>query len=301
MNFDASPTHWMVRANIINQVSDVLGDTWTLRLIGKLLQGPQRFDTLVQDLQIPRSTLSARLRLLAEHECQQRNLAGPDSGQVYQLTSKGQDVLVLLRQMQQWNRRWQVPGLALDDSSAVPNPCGHHADLRLVCGHCGVEADPRRMKVLQTHRFPLAPPEPSPKRARVLTPEQLEAPLSAEQLMGDRWMGIILGAAFFRAHRFSEIAQALGIATNILTTRLGRLTQQGLLERIPEDAASERHVYRLTSRGLSYYPIICAALAWGVRWLEPGYDPGWRVLHRDCLEWFEPCFVCFTCGRPAMG
>ncbi|HHG5380100.1 TPA: winged helix-turn-helix transcriptional regulator [Pseudomonas aeruginosa] len=299
MEIETIPAYWMVRANIINRVSDVLGDTWTLCLISTLLQRPQGFDTLVQRLRIPRSTLSARLRLLTEHGCLDRGSI-ETSERAYLLTPKGRDVLVLLRQMQQWNRSWQLSSLVLEESEPVPNPCGHHAELRLLCGHCGREADPRRMKVLQTHITPVVPPEPSPKRARVLRPDQLEAPLSAEQLMGDRWMGLILGAAFFRAHRFSEIAQALGIATNILTIRLNRLTQQGLLERSPGDATGEKHVYRLTPRGLSYYPVICAALAWGMRWIEPDYDPGWRVLHVDCLEWFEPRFVCATCGQPAM-
>lgn len=296
MNEDTLPAHWMIRANIINRVADLLGDTWTLRVIGMLLQGNQHFEAMVDMLHVPRSTLSARLRLLTDQGC----LARYPSSHAYGLTPQGRDALVLLRQMQQWNRRWKVPCLALDEVAGVPNPCGHDADLHLCCAHCGKDADPRRMRVLQTHRRPPASPEPSLKRARVLTPEQLEVPLSAEQLMGDRWTGLILGAAFFGARRFSEIEQALGIATNILTTRLGRLTQQGLLERVPDRSASERHIYRLTPRGLSYYPIITAAQAWGQRWLAPAYDPGWRVLHMDCLAWFEPVFVCATCGQRAM-
>lgn len=295
---ESALAHWMIRANVIHRVTDLVGDTWTLRVIDTLLKEAQRFEALVQGLGIPRSTLSARLRLLIESGCLERRPVSGASEQIYSLTTQGRSLLVLLRQMQQWNRRWGVQGLVLG-ASAIPNPCGHDADLHLRCGHCMGEADPRHMKVLQTHRHPPTPPEPSLKRARVLTSGELDAPLPAEQLMGDRWTGLILGAAFFRAQRFSDIEQALGIATNVLATRLGRLTRQGLMHRVLEGASSERHIYRLTSRGLSYYPVIAAALAWGQQWLAPRYDPGWRVLHADCLTWFEPVFVCSDCGQPA--
>jgi DNA-binding HxlR family transcriptional regulator len=289
---------WMIQANVIHRVTDLIGDTWTLRLISHLLAGAQRFESLTQTLTIARSTLSARLRVLVEQGCVMRAQAGEANENAYALTAQGRDLLVLLRQMQQWNRLWGVQGWVLEDPG-VTNPCGHAAELHMQCGHCAGSVDPRHMRVLQTHRVPLAPPEIQARRARVLTPDEEQVPLSAEQLMGDRWTGLILGAAFFRAQRFSDIEQALGIATNILSTRLARLTQQGLLDRVTEGVGSERPSYRLTARGLSYYAVITAALAWGERWLAPGYDPGWRVLHTDCLTWFVPEFVCATCGRPA--
>ncbi len=291
-------THRMIRNNIIHRVTELVGDTWTLRVIGRLLGGAQRFDSLANGLEIPRSTLSTRLRMLTAHHCVERKKNESSGETAYELTEQGRDLLVLFRQMQQWNQRWDVGG-ALTESSAVPNPCGHDAPMRLCCGHCMAPADPRELKVLHTHRFPPEVTETATRRARDLTPSEQQIQLSAEQLMGDRWTGLILGAAFFGMHRFSEFEQALGIATNILTTRLGRLTQQGMLERVQDNTTGERHVYRLTVRGLSYYPVISASLAWGERWLDPDYDPGWRVLHVKCVEWFTPVFVCEACGTPA--
>ena len=287
--------HWMIRANVIHQVTDLIGDVWVLRLVNQLLQAPQRFESLIQALTIPRSTLSARLRTLTDQGCLERDA---NHEQAYALTAQGRDLLPLLRQMQQWNRRWEVPGWILEDAS-VPNPCGHDAPLHMHCSHCSGDVDARHLHVLQTHRHPSMPPETQARRARVPAPIEDSAPLSAEELMGDRWTGLILGAAFFRAQRFSDIEQALSIATNILSTRLARLVQQGMLDRANDSMGGERPVYQLTERGLSYYPVIAAALAWGERWLAPDYDPGWRVLHIDCLEWFTPTFVCATCAQPA--
>ena len=285
----------MIRANIVHRVTDIVGDTWTLRLVGRLLHGHARFDALVQALEIPRSTLDARLRALVAHACVLRPAS---HGGHYALTPRGRDLLVLLRQMQQWDTHGGVQGRVLAGLQ-VANPCGHDAPLQMRCSHCHREADARAMKVLQTHRVPPPAPALSAKRVRVPGPEDEEAPLPAEQLLGDRWMGLILGAAFFGAQRFSDIAAALGIAPNMLVTRLGRLLRQGLLERVPYGPGGERHAYRLTPRGLDYYPVITAAIAWGRRWLDPQDDPGWRVLHRDCVEWFEPEFVCGVCGAVA--
>jgi DNA-binding HxlR family transcriptional regulator len=291
----AAPALWMIRANIVHRVTDIVGDTWTLRLVGRLLHADARFDELVQALEIPRSTLDARLRALADHGCVRRPQAQGDS---YGLTPQGRGLLVLLRQMQQWDAQGGLQGRVLEGLRAL-NPCGHDAPLHLRCGHCHQPVAARAMKVLQTHRQPSPAPGLPHKRVRVLQPDDTESPLPAEQLMGDRWMGLILGAAFFRAQRFSDIAAALGIAPNMLVARLGRLLQQGLLARVPYGAGGERHAYRLTPRGLAYYPVITAAIDWGRRWLDPQDDPGWRVLHRDCLEWFEPEFVCGECGAAA--
>ena len=288
-------THRMIRNNIIHRVTELVGDTWTLRVIGRLLGGAQRFDALAHSLDIPRSTLSARLRMLAAQHCLERKKNASSGETAYELTEQGRGLWVLLRQMQQWNQRWHV-GCTLLAGDAAVSPCGHGAPLRLCCGQCMAAADPREMKLLQTHRFPPEVLEVPVRRARDLTPSEQQLQLSAEQLMGDRWTGLILGAAFLGIHRFSEFEQALGIATNILSGRLARLTQQGMLERVQDTATGERHVYRLTLRGLSYYPVIAAALAWGERWLEPHYDPGWRVLHSPCLEWFTPSFVCEQCA-----
>ncbi|MDH5858438.1 winged helix-turn-helix transcriptional regulator [Lampropedia aestuarii] len=287
--------HQMIRNNIIHRVTDLVGDTWTLRVIGRLLGGAQRFDVLAYSLDIPRSTLSARLRLLAEQHCLERKKNATSGEAAYALTEQGRGLWMLLRQMQQWNQRWHV-GCALLAEEAAVSSCGHGAPLHLCCGQCMAPAEPRAMKLLLTHRFPPEAMAVSARRARDLTSSEQQLQLSAEQLMGDRWTGLILGAAFLGVHRFSEFEQALGIATNILSGRLVRLTQQGMLERVQDSDTSERHVYRLTLRGLSYYPVIVAALAWGERWLEPHYDPGWRVLHSPCLEWFTPSFVCEQCG-----
>ena len=70
-------------------------------------------------------------------------------------------------------------------------------------------------------------------------------------LVGDRWTLLVLRDVVNGVGRFDELADHLGIARNILSGRLARLTQAGLVERTAyqEAGARERHAYRLTGPG----------------------------------------------------
>ncbi|MGE0795919.1 MAG: winged helix-turn-helix transcriptional regulator, partial [Acidimicrobiia bacterium] len=50
-------------------------------------------------------------------------------------------------------------------------------------------------------------------------------------LIGDRWTFLILRDAFRGVRRFDAFQEDLGIARNVLTDRLGRLVDHGILER----------------------------------------------------------------------
>jgi|TARA_B110000438_G_scaffold163539_1_gene156542 DNA-binding HxlR family transcriptional regulator len=50
-------------------------------------------------------------------------------------------------------------------------------------------------------------------------------------VVGERWTLLILRDAFFGARKFSQFQANLGIARNILATRLARLVDEGIFER----------------------------------------------------------------------
>ena len=70
-------------------------------------------------------------------------------------------------------------------------------------------------------------------------------------LIGDRWTLLVLRDVANGVRRFDELAGHLGIARNILASRLARLTEEGLVERAAyrEPGARERHEYRLSGPG----------------------------------------------------
>jgi len=89
---------------------------------------------------------------------------------------------------------------------------------------------------------------------------------AALEPMGERWSFMILRAAFNGVHHFEEFLDMLGIARNILSNRLSRLVEVGILKR--EHCADDRRriEYRLTEKGLDLLPAMLALRQWGEKW-----------------------------------
>ena len=91
---------------------------------------------------------------------------------------------------------------------------------------------------------------------------------AALEAVGERWSFLILRGAFNGLHHFEEFQTTLGIARNILSNRLGRLVENGILERVP-DATDRRKVsYRLTEKGRDLLPVLLSLREWGERWVS---------------------------------
>ena len=96
----------------------------------------------------------------------------------------------------------------------------------------------------------------------------------ALDLLGEWWTILIVREAFAGTRRFEDFQQRLGIARNILTSRLRRLTDQGVLERVAAQEGGRRKVYRLTRKGRDLLPVLVALMQWGDRWITgPGREP----------------------------
>jgi len=83
-------------------------------------------------------------------------------------------------------------------------------------------------------------------------------------LVGDRWSLLIIRDAMDNARSFTDFQQRTGIARNVLTDRLRRLVNHGILKR--ESATSgRRRVYVLTDAGRDLFTVIVALRQWGER------------------------------------
>ena len=67
---------------------------------------------------------------------------------------------------------------------------------------------------------------------------------------------------------FEEFQSTLGIARNILSNRLGRLVEHGILKRQADSADRRKIVYRLTDKGKALLPVLIALRQWGERWVS---------------------------------
>jgi DNA-binding HxlR family transcriptional regulator len=114
-------------------------------------------------------------------------------------------------------------------------------------------------------------------------------------LLGDRWTLMILRQAFSGIKRFEDFQSTLGVSRSLLSERLGRLVDAGVLRREPyKDEVRTRDRYRLTEMGLDLYPVLIALRDWGDRYLRDG--PRAEIRHKDCGG--EPTLElrCSKCG-----
>jgi len=89
----------------------------------------------------------------------------------------------------------------------------------------------------------------------------------ALEVLGDRWALMILRDAFDGLRRFSEFQKNLGLAKNILASRLKLLVESGLLALQPASDGSAYKEYVLTEKGRSVFPIVVGLRQWGERFL----------------------------------
>ena len=86
----------------------------------------------------------------------------------------------------------------------------------------------------------------------------------ALDIVGERWSLLIIRDAAFGIRRFDDFQKNLGIARNILTKRLKRLTSEGILRKTM--GRSGRMEYRLTEKGWDLQPIMLALFDWGEKY-----------------------------------
>lgn len=104
------------------------------------------------------------------------------------------------------------------------------------------------------------------------------------ELVGDKWSLLILREAFFGLRRYEEFLKLTGCARNILSQRLAKMVEHGLLQRVAyrEAGQRERYEYHLTEKGFDLFPAIVALMQWGDRWLADKSGGPAIVCHKQC-------------------
>jgi DNA-binding HxlR family transcriptional regulator len=107
---------------------------------------------------------------------------------------------------------------------------------------------------------------------------------AALAIVGEKWTFLVLREAFNGVRRFDDIRRRIAAPRQILTDRLARLVDQGLLRKVPyrEPGQRSRSEYRLTEKGLALFPLIVALLEWGNEYAASPAGPVAELTHRDC-------------------
>jgi len=118
------------------------------------------------------------------------------------------------------------------------------------------------------------------------------------EVIGEWWTLLIVRDAFLGVTRFDEFASRLGIARNVLTSRLDTLVEAGVMERVPyEEGERPRYDYKLTRMGRDLYPVVVTLRQWGDRWLTgEGREPV-LLEHVTCGHQVTAHLVCDHCDE----
>lgn len=116
----------------------------------------------------------------------------------------------------------------------------------------------------------------------------------ALEVVGDRWSLLVVRELFYAQRRFTEIARNTGAPRDILTTRLRKLVEHGVIAREQYSERPPRYEYRLTARGRALSPVLLTLKQWGHEHVRQGEDPV-RFEH-SCGEEFVAELHCAACG-----
>lgn len=114
------------------------------------------------------------------------------------------------------------------------------------------------------------------------------------EIVGEWWTLLIIRDALNGARRF-ETFKETGIADNILTARLKKLTDEGILERRLYQERPPRYEYILTEKGRALGPVVLALRTWGRQWTQGAQ--GAAITHDACGHHLSVAPFCEQCER----
>jgi DNA-binding HxlR family transcriptional regulator len=115
------------------------------------------------------------------------------------------------------------------------------------------------------------------------------------EVIGERWTILIVRDLFLGLRRFDDLQRKLGVARNILQSRLERLMEHGVVRREPYQEHPVRYEYRLTEKGIDLWPVLMSLLQWGDRYAIEGERP-MIIEHRGCGGELDDRRRCLRCG-----
>ena len=121
------------------------------------------------------------------------------------------------------------------------------------------------------------------------------------EVVGERWTLLIVREVFLGTCRFEEFVETLGITRTVLTNRLDKLVEHGLLERHRYQQRPDRYEYRPTAKAGGLLPVLAHLMHWGDEHYPHPVGPPRRLLHHGCggeLEFSYRCPRCETTPAP---
>lgn len=119
----------------------------------------------------------------------------------------------------------------------------------------------------------------------------------AMEVLGEGWTLLVLREAFLGTRQFKDFERELGVARNILSTRLKKLVELGLLQRAPSPDDRRVVEYRLTDCARALLPVLVGLSQWAGEWLcDPAHPV--RFTERSSGKEVQSVQVLSQAGEP---
>jgi DNA-binding HxlR family transcriptional regulator len=286
---DAAALNAMLMA--VRQGSDVVCDRWSLALLISAFLGDSRFAEFVRRTGLASRLATMRLRMLVEQGLMVRlPYSIRPLRHEYRLTNMGRGFHDVIVQMARWERNWNAETMP---AQMVAQICGGDVDPQMHCDACGAVATARDI-TLRVSRSDLAqkPVKQGLHRRSIISGSPAGTGLQhfsqSLDAFGDKWSIEILVCAFTGIKRFNDFRSSTDISANILSDRLSRLSDMGILA----PAAGQREQgYRLAAKGMDMYSVLVTLQDWSDNWLSQRYRSPVKLIHTACGKPFhvKPC------------
>jgi DNA-binding HxlR family transcriptional regulator len=115
-------------------------------------------------------------------------------------------------------------------------------------------------------------------------------------IVGERWTLLAMREVLLGVRTFDEIVRRTGAPRNILSARLGKLVDAGLLTRERYSDRPPRDRYEPTAAGFALDSVLQSVMAWGDLYASSGPAP--TVFRHACGNDYSAVVVCAACGQP---
>lgn len=278
----------------------LLGDHWTLLVLIQIFRGEHRYQQIRDSIHISDSILSTRLKTLTEGGLlTKRAYKDGRTRYEYNLTKSGRATWRIFLAAWTWESEWIDHGEA-NRSEVVHLACGRPADPITRCGKCDlpVRSHDTSVKLSYPKLSYVGTMPRRHRQARTLAmQDKVSASLRTEtmELLGDRWNTALAAAAAIGNRRFTDFERYLGIPPTVLSSRLTRFEELGILEQRGLVGGSSRSEHRLTAKGRAFIAILVQIVRWSDENVETA-QPAIEILHDACGRKLLADLACGSCG-----
>ena len=275
----------------------ILGDRCTLLILKEIWLGKRRFEHFRASSGVSRGTLSSRLKFLVDHGVIYKDLYNTSPKRYeYKLTDKGIATYPIAIYFWQWEMEYaedfKVPELFHLD-------CGNYLDISTNCSHCNEEISLNNVRYeIVSKNDPIKYPIFKPRRSEANNDLKNTNSYMLIELVGNRWTGLVYAGLLYGLKRFDEFHNALGIATNILSDRLKKLLDAGIIRKKVYQRKPSRYEYLLTEKGRIGYLMTIHLFFWANKWMLFGSENPVHLFHENCGNAIKSVHInCKDCNK----